>query len=141
MHLGPIQDNSLFVQWISIYSNINIINLVTSQNVKHLNIWYIFHFFHGLKNVKIYALFRESFMEKILLLLHVYCPKRLNMYKKEIQKWQIFWTIKIFLNKPDLIDVSSNEYCRHIHQTEALIKIFLLCVVSHSGIFWGNLRL
>ena len=34
-----------------------------------------------------------------------------------------------------LIYASSNEYCRLIHQIKALVRIFLLRVVSYSGIF------
>ena len=49
------------------------------------------------------------------------------------------WTIPIVKSKPHFIDVSSNEYCPHIHQMEALVKTFLLHVVSNSGIFGSNL--
>ena len=68
--------------------------------------------------------------------------KAINMQERNTiwPKLQIFWTILVN-SKTNLIDVSSNEYCCHIHQIEALVKTFLLHVVSHSRIFGSNLWL
>ena len=64
----------------------------------------------------------------------------LKSTKHARKKYNMNEVANIF-NNTHLPEVSSMEYCRHIYQIEALVKTFLLHMVSHSEFFPCNLQL
>ena len=62
-----------------------------------------------------------------------------EMQKCNLAKWANNWSISIAKRKSLWTEDSSKKYCRHIYQIKAIVKTFLLNIVS--AVFGGDYRL